>query len=71
MVRRSELPAEAVSLDVLARIIEERRQGFLEKMGDGMTEAQYREHVGRNKEDKWLIDQVNHRLKQLHAGDDQ
>lgn len=72
MPRRGELPAEAVSLEVLGKVLEKRRLEHLETIGTGkLSDADNREHIGRVKEDKWLIDQVAVRLKQLYAGDDQ
>lgn len=66
-----ELPAEAVSLQVMVKVLEKRRLSHLEKIGaGGLSKKEIREHIGRAKEDKWLIDEVEKRLKQLHTGDD-
>lgn len=72
MARRDELPAEAVSLELLDKALEERRLSHLEKIGQGsLTDVEIRVHIGRAKEDQWLRETVAARLKQLHDGDEE
>lgn len=72
MARRNELPAEAVSLMALGKTLEVRRLTHLEKIGTGsLSETEIREHIGRAKEDQWLMDTVSKRIKELHDGGDE
>lgn len=70
MAKQVELPEEAAALQTLEKVLEARRLTHLEKMATGLSYEEYREHVGRAKEDKWLIEQVATRLKHL-LGDDE
>lgn len=72
MPRQGDLPAEAVSFQLLGRTLEARRLSHLETIATGkLSDVEIREHIGRAKEDKWLIDTVAAGLKQLLAGEDQ
>lgn len=66
--RQEEVADEAVSLESMVKAITARRQSHLEKMGNGLQERDYLEHVGRAKECAWLITEAQKRVKQLYAG---
>lgn len=70
MARREELPAEVVSLEVLLKRANARRLQHLEKMANGLNELEYREHVGRAKELKWLVDEITQRKMARRSGED-
>lgn len=57
------------ALDSLRVMLDQRRRQFLEKMGGGLENDNYRVHVGRCKELDHLIETINEQLKSLGGGE--
>jgi hypothetical protein len=62
---RADLPAEIVSLEDVLKVLRVRRMAHLEAMALGRPEAEYRELVGRVKEESWLIETIGKRVLQV------
>jgi hypothetical protein len=64
------MPAEVAMALHLKRLVLKRRAEHLEKMANGLDELAYHEHVGRGKEDAYLLGMLDKELKNFDIDGD-